>query len=196
MDAHNDWPGGLPAVDTPSEVPWPTPQSWQAANQVLRDLIIRYDGQLDDCRLFAESVRRHLDAIDPMMETVCAATCPWCPDACCMKATVWFGFPDLLFMYLIGADIPPGQPKVRRGGVCAYLGPRGCRLPRHRRPWTCTRYICPTQKRWWQAPVNRTTDQAGDQPMVFDDLVQKIRKARQEMETAFIAVVSGHCLPL
>ena len=68
-----------------------------------------------------------------------------------MRARVWLDFPDLLFMHLSGQALPLGQLRAQRSEACAYLGPKGCRLPRLSRPWVCTWYLCPEQKARMQA---------------------------------------------
>jgi hypothetical protein len=91
----------------------------------------------------------------------------------------------LVFLLLSGQNVPPVQPRPRPvpGVACTYLGHQGCRLPRHRRPWICTWYLCPNQKALARCMSNRSLARHLD----------AIKAARKKMEEAFISVVAGVC---
>jgi hypothetical protein len=92
-----------------------------------------------------QKLKLYLESINSALNKLCVDSCAWCPEPCCLKASVWFDFKDLLFLHFNQQPIPPAQPKTNLGMPCRYLGPRGCRLPRVSRPWICTWYLCPTQ---------------------------------------------------
>ena len=79
------------------------------------------------------------------MDELARYTCTDCADPCCLRATLWYDNVDLLVMGLARSPWPVGQPMAEAGAPCRNLGPVGCRLPRHRRPWICTWYLCPRQ---------------------------------------------------
>ena len=129
-----------------STIPWAPPDQWQAVNRAIRFHCDRYPENFKSAVSLAQKTKRRLQTIFPVLDEMCADSCPWCPEPCCLKASVWFDFKDLLFLHFNEQPIPPAQPKANLNMPCRYLGSRGCRLPRMTRPWICTWYLCPTQK--------------------------------------------------
>ena len=130
-------------------------------------------------------IREILEEMEPVLEQACAAVCPGCTDVCCARATIWYDFKDLLYLFFTGSDtgrLPgPGFPdgqirKVKEPGggqTCVHLGPDGCSQPRIRRPFVCTWYLCPDQKQWLRTqPGSMETLESG---------LARIKALRQEM---------------
>jgi len=147
---------------------WGDTDTWKTANRNLEYLIRRHGPNMNRAVL---------------LDDLCAVTCPWCPDNCCLTATVWIDFKDLLFLHLNGHEIPPSQLLADLKETCRYWGPRGCMLPRIARPWVCTWYLCPTQK----ANLRQKPKSVQD---LFSRAVQAIKTGRKEMESEFIRIVS------
>ncbi|MDY6825453.1 MAG: hypothetical protein SWH68_16900 [Thermodesulfobacteriota bacterium] len=161
------------------EIPWSDADTWRAANSFLAGRV-RVQATCNDAAIrIAGDIRQAMAAVSPLLERLCRATCPWCPEPCCLSANVWYDFSDLLFLHWSGAAIPLAQPRTRRGEICWFLGARGCRLPREIRPWLCTWYICPTQMAWWRkvAPAELA---------MFDRLARFIRAHRRSLEMVFV----------
>lgn len=80
------------------------------------------------------------DEISPFIEKHTGQVCPHCAKVCCANK---HGLPedeDLLFFRAAGL-----APRPSRGlpdEVCSLLAPKGCLLPRARRPFRCTWYFC------------------------------------------------------
>jgi len=134
-------------IDERSEsgMPWVSPISWQAANQAVDYHLKRYRADLKKLAILAREIKSGLSSVFPTLNELCANSCPWCPEPCCLSASIWFDFKDLLYLHFNTLSISPAQPKANLKTPCRYLGPRGCRLPRIARPWICTWYLCPTQ---------------------------------------------------
>ena len=134
-------------IDERSEsgMPWAIPISWQAANQAIAYHLQRLRPDLKQPVILAREIKSCLNSVFPILDELCAHSCPWCPEPCCLSALVWFDFKDLLFLHFNNLSIPLAQPKAKSKTPCRHLGPRGCRLPRVARPWICTWYLCPTQ---------------------------------------------------
>ncbi|MFP4039105.1 MAG: hypothetical protein ACLFS7_01075 [Desulfosudaceae bacterium] len=143
-------PNKSPFSQEIKSVPWGDKASWQSVNLEISRLVANCPEEVHRLRALAFHINDSLAAINPVLDKLCSYTCPWCPEPCCLAATVWLDLSDLLRLHLAGPAIPAAQPKISRGETCRYLGARGCCLPRACRPWTCTRYICPTQRRWWR----------------------------------------------
>lgn len=167
----------------PDAPPWGSTTAWKAAKWNLDYLIRLHRPELDRAVNFAREVQVRLESIFPLMDDLCAVTCPWCPDPCCLAAKVWVDFKDLLFLHLCCRQIPPAQllPDLKK--TCRYSSPRGCTLPRITRPWACTWYLCPTQ----MANLRQKTHTVQN---MFSQAVQAIKTGRKEMEAEFIRVVS------
>ncbi|MCP4575390.1 MAG: hypothetical protein GY846_03775 [Deltaproteobacteria bacterium] len=163
--------------------PWNSPGAWHEANRSVDWLIERHHPELSGCLTLFQNVRAGMASIFPMLDELCANTCPWCPDPCCLSATVWFDFSDLLFLHLSGQQVPPCQPQPDLKITCRYCGPRGCRLPRISRPWICTWYLCDSQL----ACLRKKGREAQE---TFNRSLRIIKTGRKEMEAEFIRVVA------
>ena len=164
--------------------PWRHVEEWHEANQTMVHLMQLHKKQLDQVSNIADSISRLLQAVFPDLASLCNQTCPWCPEPCCMAATVWFDFKDLVFQHASGYDLPPNQVKRDRAGHCSYLGAKGCRLDRFSRPWICTWYICESQKRILFGRERHMK-------LRIDKTLGTIRQLRRKLETTFIEVCSG-----
>ncbi len=162
--------------------PWRSLDQWHEANWSVDYLIKLHGPQLNPLATVVHDIKATLDLIFPMLDDLCAYTCPWCPDPCCLTATVWFDLSDLLFMHLTGQEVPPSQPQQDLKISCRYIGPRGCTLPRIGRPWICSWYLCDSQlnKLRKKDPISQDT---------FGKAIQDIKAKRKEMEEAFISMV-------
>ena len=138
VEANPPIAGGLLDVD----------RRWISTNGALLAWLESRGPALSVARGIAESIRKQLEALFPLMDDLSRATCPWCPEPCCIVTRVWFDFRDLLLLHLLAVPVPPG-PIGRRSGIpCRYLRAHGCRLPRLLRPWACSQYVCGTQRRF------------------------------------------------
>ena len=127
--------------------PWAARDEWQAANAAMATAIGRRPHRFALLRDLAEQIRCRVDLLDPMLDALCADTCSGCTDKCCVKATLWYDFKDLLGFHLGMAPVPAFQLSPESERPCRFLEPSGCVLPRIERPFICTWYICAAQKR-------------------------------------------------
>jgi hypothetical protein len=164
-------------------IPWATPRAWQAASQSVRFHRQIYDPGFEPVTLLAQKLRRRLESIFSDLDELCIDSCPWCPEPCCLKASVWYDFKDLLFLHFNEQPIPPVQPKANLNMPCRYMGSRGCRLPRMTRPWICTWYLCPTQ-----TAKLRNGHQAKRE--LFDQTIARIKSERILLENEFIRIIA------
>ncbi|MFP4476993.1 MAG: hypothetical protein ACLFOY_15645 [Desulfatibacillaceae bacterium] len=174
--------GYTPQPEPITDIPWTTPMEWAAANEALRHVVDVRKNDLGRAFEHAVGLMSSLSRLDGAMDELCKGTCPWCAEPCCLHATVWVDFTDLLFMHLAGVRPPPTQLRDSWSGPCHYAGPNGCRLPRASRAWVCNWYLCPTQKarmRKWPKTAKR------DLELDLD----RMADGRRSMEKAFIAVV-------
>jgi hypothetical protein len=163
--------------------PWKTKAAWQEANRSIDGLIQRYADKLSSAMALAASVRVRLEPIFSILDNLCIETCPRCPEPCCLHASPWFDYRDLLFFHLNAVAIPVSQPLEGLGATCRYFSTRGCTLERISRPWICTWYLCPVQT----GNLNiRRSHQRKDLSSGLTD----IKAFRKEMEAAFIRVTA------
>jgi len=163
--------------------PWNSIAVWQEANHSLNFLIQSNLSELDRAMSLAHKVQTRLASIFSILDNLCKATCPWCPDPCCLTAKVWVDFKDLLFLHLGGHQVPDKQLRSNLQRVCRYWSLKGCVLPRMTRPWVCTWYLCPTQMANLRQKARHTQDK-------FSRLIQAVKVCRTEMEAEFIRIVS------
>jgi len=164
--------------------PWNSMTAWQEASRSLDFLKQKNLTDLDWAMFLAQKLQAHLGSIFSILNDLCKATCPWCPDPCCLSAKVWIDFKDLLFLHLGGHQIPSEQLLSNLKEVCRYWSLKGCVLPRMSRPWVCTWYLCPTQKANLRQKARHTQDE-------FSRLIQTVKVCRAEMEAEFIRIVCG-----
>ena len=166
-----------------STIPWAPPDEWQAVNRAIRFHFDRYRGDFKTAVSLAQKVKRHLETIFPVLQETCADSCPWCPEPCCQKASVWFDFKDLLFLHFNQQPIPPAQLKANLSVPCKYLTPKGCRLPRITRPWICTWYLCPTQ-------TAKLRNGHQGKHKLLDQMFTQIKSERNLLESEYVRIIS------
>lgn len=157
--------------------------AWRESNRALAHLVDRHRHRLDTAVAMAAAIRLRLESLFPVMEALCRQACRFCPEPCCIVATVWLDFRDLLFLHLGDLPLPGAQLIGTRHERCRYLGPRGCRLPRIIRPWACTVYLCPPHVRLLGRPPAAHRERV-------ERTVAQIKALRREMETEFIRIVA------
>ena len=181
------YPPGLDrvcAVDFKDNAPsWQNDRLWQAAVATLRYLIHRHRHQLGGVKACAMRVETLVRRLEPAFDMLGREICTECTAPCCLTADVYYDFRDLLFLLLTGQAMPPEQPKHQQAGVCRYLGPEGCRIPRLERPWICTWYVCAKQKRLMK--VHPEID-GGHLPSV----IAQIGRLRKQTEALFVDIIS------
>ena len=164
-------------------IPWTTPRIWMAANQSVKFHQRIYHHEFEPVISLAQKLRHRLEGIFSDLDELCVDCCPWCPEPCCLKASVWFDFKDLLFLHFNGQSIPTAQQQDKLSMPCRYLAPRGCRLPRITRPWICTWYLCPTQ-----TAKLRNGHHASRK--FLDMAVAQIKSERNLLENEYIRIIS------
>jgi hypothetical protein len=128
-------------------IPWASPATWRQAQLSLRQTVAVSEADLRKAFSLAGRILDRYDLAGELFDEVADATCTVCRRPCCRDARVWLDFKDLLLIHLTGQAPPPGQLRRDRHSGCRYLTARGCTLPRGARPWVCTWYICPHQRR-------------------------------------------------
>lgn len=164
----------------PQTPPGSAPDTLAEANHCVALLVDRHRPALDRADRLAAGIHSLLSGLFPTLNLLCEATCPDCETPCCRRATVIFDHPDLIFLRLTNRKAPPLQPRPSPGRPCNYLGPQGCLLSRAGRPWICTWYICPPQKKLLDHNALRAVNQ----------IMADIKNLRKEMEEVFIQVVA------
>jgi hypothetical protein len=166
-----------------SEIPqWGTKFEWFEANQSI-DYHVKCH-KIDFTRTIelALQMQKQFESIFPVQDELCSLTCRHCPSPCCIVATVWIDFRDLLFLHFSGQAIPRLQLIKKQSDVCRYSSPRGCLLPRLSRPFICTLYLCPPQ----MTNLRRMSSEIRDN---YYSGIKIIKKNRRELENFFVDVV-------
>ena len=174
----------MSTIDNPSlnsSIPWSQRPSWIAAHQSILFHLNQQPEGLESLNQLAGEIEKLLKDLAPRMEMLCAHTCVHCPDPCCLTASVWYDFRDLLSLHLMQKPIPMGQPISDYRGLCRFITGNGCSLPREIRPWICTWYLCPVQTRW----LKKRPAAVGRQLL---NSLEEIKNRRVALEQKFIAV--------
>ena len=126
---------------------WTSEESWQAVNQSLFKLV--NDPALkgmENLKASAMAMAEEMNKLDKLMENLCQRTCPDCLGVCCLAKNIYYDFSDLLYIHLSQDKAPRRQTRKGLDEPCCYLTPRGCSIPRNRRPFICSWFICSDQE--------------------------------------------------
>ncbi len=162
-------------------IPWQNRMEFQEAVGFLAVIDRQRGRQLDPVRDLAREILNSFDRLSAGMDSLCNLTCPGCRDNCCKRATIWYDFRDMLYLYFGPGKMPQRQLEKSPGpsGIrCANLRTFGCVLPRARRPFVCTWYFCPDQK---ILPAYAH----------LNAIILKIKEMRGQMEHEFCRITSG-----
>ena len=172
-----------------SDIPWQMAEDW---NQVLLSFkAVENKGRDKLTELFciAKKIQKNYEIISEPMESLCASTCVNCEDICCMRATIWFDFKDLLYIYFSTGKLPESQIKKitmkNQVRTCGCLTQKGCLLPRTERPFACTWYLCPTQKEYLRQHYPKSL-------LNFEQTLLNIKGLRNKIEEEFVCISSMH----
>lgn len=158
-------------------------KTWDEANYAISYLLKKREPSTEGLRQHAHHLSVLFNRLFPLLDRLCRLTCRFCPDPCCLAATIWFDLKDMVMLHLLNRDIPFAQPLSRQEDHCRYLGIRGCTLPRHDRPFICTLYLCP--------PQMRILRKEPDDLKLFSDTISSIKEKRNDLEHEFIRITSG-----
>ncbi len=138
-----------------------------------------HSARLDTPVSIAADIRRRLKTLFPLMDEMVQSCCHICTTPCCIFNRVWFDFPDLLFLHLLGERIPPAQLSTGAAdNPCCYLAGDGCQIPRIMRPWGCFAYICPSNRDYLKRKKRAVGIHLGQE-------LGRIRALRIDMEESF-----------
>lgn len=163
--------------------PWGTASTWNEANRSIRHLINLHHDSLCDAAEIALGIRDKLTALFPMQDELVKATCVTCHSPCCVTATVWLDFCDLILLHLTDQVVPEYQLIERQTDSCRYHSDAGCLIPRLSRPWVCTLYLCPPQMALLRSNVDGVREN-------IDDTIKSIKLYRKKLEEIFIEKTS------
>ncbi len=163
--------------------PWGSVSAWQEANISIDLHIKHYYPRLGPARQIARQACIRLESIFTPLDEICMLTCPRCPDPCCLSASPWYDWRDLVFLHLNRLSIPKTQTISGSTETCCNISHRGCTLPRIVRPWICTWYLCPAQTANLNARNTR-------QRKILSRRLGEIKALRNNLEDEFIRVIS------
>ncbi len=168
-------------------VPWQKEQVWQEVAQYFQTMDRACRESLDPVRTLALSIRQSLERLSEPMDELCAVSCPDCRDICCERATIWYDFKDLAYHYFAFGYLPPEQIRKIKGPgrapCCSMLTETGCSLPRSRRPFVCTWYICPAQRSMLGTPSCHAD---------LAKIPELVKSLRNRLEDRFCRISAGH----
>ena len=165
--------------------PWKSPEVWSHFCQSMVHTVSHHRAGLEEARQLAVQVGEKFDEINDAIDSVCKETCSFCRDICCKRATVWYDFKDMLYIYLHSGQFPQAQITKNGDLSCCNLTSSGCILPRRIRPFICTWYICPSQTAVLSGRVGEELKASILSP------VKEIQALRNRLEDTFIKTVLG-----
>ena len=163
-------------------IPWQNEKEWQSLILFFNTIKKVHHNAFDPLYQNAESIRKLFESLSRPMDELCAVTCINCRDICCKKATIWFDFKDLLYLYFAFDKLPHAQILKTEDHTghcqCSEFSSAGCLLSRLERPFVCTWYLCPAQKQLLMSG----DDAKGN---VVIETINRIKRLRTEMESQF-----------
>lgn len=169
--------------------PWNDQDSWNQIRQYF-DHTFSTDLDFSSSCFLAAKIASKIAEIDESLNKLCGITCTSCLEVCCNKATVWYDFRDLLFLYLVKKEIPDKQITRKTNSTCIHLSQHGCQLKRLERPFICTWYICQKQSELLNIP------DWGKLDLDLFGLLREIQTDRKMLEECFLASVTSSESPI
>jgi len=175
-------------TDQTTCIPWQSKKEWQALTPSFDTIKKVHHKALDPLYQRAEAIRQSFESLSQPMDDLCTATCINCQDICCKKATIWFDFKDLLYLYFAFDRLPDAQILKNKDHTddhfhCGHFSATGCLLSRLERPFVCTWYLCPDQKRMLMSKNDVNNEVV--------ETISHIKKMRNEMESEFCEISAG-----
>lgn len=164
-----------------AEIPWQDEGSWQELQEAIAAICSGLGDQEAEILELAGKIRLGYKQLEQPMNLLCGRTCPSCQDVCCIRATLWYDLPDLLFIFLSSGELPARQIFRLPGGACDQLGTAGCVLPRWRRPFICSWYLCASQ----QSMLPGVAEPAG-----IREIIAQVRSLRKQLYRSCVEAVS------
>lgn len=168
-----------------SNIPWYTAEEWSQVFLSIKKIDDLYEQKLVNVYKTASQIRQRFEEISGPIEKVCSHTCVYCEDICCIRATIWFDFKDLLYIYFALNKFPAFQiiknSSGRREKACCHFSKKGCVLSRVERPFVCTWYFCSEQKKYLVCHHQKIKQN-------FDHILIEIKDLRSKMEEEFIRI--------
>lgn len=165
------------ALQDPGCPPWSEYILWQQVQDFF--LISWNNGNLTEVERLAAMIEQNVAIADGILAELCGKTCISCCDICCARATIWYDFRDLLLFFALHKELPPSQIVKGGGAACPCLTSQGCMLPRIRRPFVCTWYLCTLQKQYCE------------QQYELESILAEIKVMRTRLEDVFVGAVSS-----
>lgn len=161
------------------EIPWQDRAKFQEVLGSLARMGAQRGHELHPVRDLARKIQACFGQVSDELDMACSLTCPACQDNCCERATIWYDFRDLVYLYFGPGRMPQGQIVKGPGGEgCPNLTSSGCILPRAERPFVCTWYLCPDQK-----AMSRCSH--------LNEKILKIKEMRIQMENEFCRITAS-----
>jgi len=173
-------PGSKRSAELPDVgiAPWQAEEQWEQV-KLFFQASIPGDPYISRIEQLVSSIITHMKDIDKTLQELCLASCPKCNDNCCIRATVWYDFRDLVFFYSREKGLPPAQITKNKNGCCCHLAENGCTVPRPDRPFVCTWYLCSSQKQLLTQCADRVKSCNTTRK------IAKIQVMRKELEDIF-----------
>lgn len=165
-----------------NRIPWSSPEAWLQCIESIRTRLSAMGSQVAGIKELSQEIAKEYAAIEASLDQLCSICCPHCDDVCCLRATVWYDLKDLLVIYGIFSRFPDGYIYREYKGGCCNLTISGCRLARAERPFICTWYICPSQKKVLEKGV------LGSKGLALLQSIDRLKAARKMIEQIYLAV--------
>lgn len=172
--------------------PWNLAEDWDQVYLTVDQMLKVKPDLCQSLFATASEITNAYERLDKPIQMICESTCINCRDICCIRASIWFDFKDLLYLYFGLSRFPEHQihkKEIRSdSGLtekkifgCCHLTSKGCGLPRQKRPFVCTWYFCPPQ-------VEILNDHANHLKQIVKPVIPIIKELRQKLEEDFIRI--------
>ncbi len=129
------------------------------------------------CQL-GHGLKKRFYNIEPLLDKFTMPVCAKCPTGCCVNSHGFPDFEDLIFFKSIGLSWLKYDMSKPEHGLCQFLGPIGCSLPRFNRSYRCTWYFCNSLLDTFEKIDNKSF-------MLFDEQLYRMGLARNSLIDMF-----------
>ena len=118
------------------------PDRFNCALKDMENFFVSFEKELQPVREKALIYKEAFFNLDSFIQSFTSSICPYCGTVCCAHQHGLPELADIVGLLAMDLKIPEYDLSLERGGMCQFMGEKGCVLPRHHRPYRCTWYFC------------------------------------------------------
>lgn len=167
-------------------IPWQEHEKWKQLRLSFQSFS-QIEKLPDQVESLTASITEKLESVNDTLVHLCCQTCRSCQNNCCARATVWYDFRDLVYLFCSQGFIPDQQITKKKDLTCVHLSSSGCTLARSKRPFICTWYLCSAHK----SLLKKNQRYKKGIAVEVEKILNNIKDERKSLEKTFLDCIVG-----